>query len=63
MDHLPDPKEALNHFLGETPLSWGPERRYCQMGKLLYPAGGRLPGIFQNGRPLRSLQATYEVPE
>ena len=31
------------------------------MGNTLEPACVRLTGIFQDGRPIRSLQATFEV--
>ena len=46
---------------GETTLSWGPDQGFWLDGEPLEPAGVILPGIFQDGRPLRSLQATSEV--
>ena len=62
--HIPDLEEVLNHFLWKDPIFMGDlNTDVGQTGKPLYPAGGRLPGIFQDGRPLSLPQATYEVPE
>ena len=47
---------------GETPLSWVPEPGCWLDGESTEPASVRLPDIFQDVRPLRSLQATSEVP-
>ena len=46
---------------GETSSSWGPERGCCQDWEHLESAGGILPGIFQDGLPIRLLQAMSEV--
>ena len=55
-------EEALNHFLGKTLSSWGTERGCWIDGESLESTGCKISGIFQDGRPLSSLQATSEVP-
>ena len=62
MDRIPDLEEALNHFLVKTLSSLGTERRCWIDGEYLESEGGRIPRIFQDGRPLSSLQVTSEVP-
>ena len=62
VDRIPDLEEALNQFLGKTLSSWVTERRCWIVVESLVSAGGRIPGIFQYGRPISSLQATFEFP-
>ena len=41
----------------------GPKRGCGTDGKPLIPTGRILPGVFQSGRPIMSLQAMNAVPE
>ena len=62
MDFIPYLEEAINQFRGKTLSSWGTECGCWIDGESLESAGGRLPGIFHDGRSLSSLQAMSEVP-
>ena len=55
MDRLPDLEGALNHFLGGDTIVMGTLMQVLHRWKPLEPAGGIIDGIFQYGRPLRSL--------